>query len=73
MHFLEIKDFSKAQLRGILDCAVKRKNARVGLAKGELDSDLPLKGKIIALVFERPSTRTRFSFEVGIRQLGGEV
>ena len=73
MHFLEIKDFSKAQLRGILDSAVKRKNTRVGLAKGELDSDLPLKGKIIALVFERPSTRTRFSFEVGIRQLGGEV
>ena len=73
MHFLEIKDFSKAQLRGILDAAVKRKNTRVGLAKGELDSDLPLKGKIIALVFERPSTRTRFSFEVGIRQLGGEV
>jgi len=73
MHFLEIKDFSKAQLRGILDSAVKRKNARAGLAKGEVDSDLPLKGKIVALVFERPSTRTRFSFEVGIRQLGGEV
>jgi ornithine carbamoyltransferase len=73
MHFLEIKDFSKPQLRGILDSALKRKTARTGLAKGELDSDLPLKGKIIALVFERPSTRTRFSFEVGIRQLGGEV
>lgn len=73
MHFLEIKDFSKAQLRGILDSAVKRKNARAGFAKGERDVDLPLKGKIAALVFERPSTRTRFSFEVGIRQLGGEV
>ena len=73
MHFLEIKDFSKPQLRGILDSALKRKTARAGLAKGELDSDMPLKGKIVALVFERPSTRTRFSFEVGIRQLGGDV
>ena len=73
MHFLEIKDFSKPQLRSILDSAVKRKNARVGLDKGTHDADQPLKGKIVALVFERPSTRTRFSFEVGIRQLGGEV
>ncbi len=73
MHFLEIKDFSKAQLRSILDAAAKRKSARAGLAKGIHDADQPLKGKIVALVFERPSTRTRFSFEVGIRQLGGEV
>jgi ornithine carbamoyltransferase len=73
MHFLEIKDFSKPQLREILDSALKRKTARADLAKGERDFDLPLKGKIVALVFERPSTRTRFSFEVGIRQLGGEV
>jgi ornithine carbamoyltransferase len=73
MHFLDLKNFSKPQLRAVLDGAVKRKAARAGLAKGERDADLPLKGKIIALVFERPSTRTRFSFEVGIRQLGGEV
>jgi ornithine carbamoyltransferase len=61
MHFLEIKDFSKPQLREILDSALKRKTARADLAKGERDFDLPLKGKIVALVFERPSTRTRFS------------
>ena len=73
MHFLEIKDFNKTQLRSILDSAILRKTARAGLAKGVHDFDQPLKGKIIALVFERPSTRTRFSFEVGIRQLGGEV
>ena len=72
-HFLDLKDFTKPQLRAILDGASKRKKARAGLAKGERDADLPLKGKLIALIFERPSTRTRFSFEVGIRQLGGEV
>ena len=72
-HFLDLKDFTKPQLRAILDGASKRKKARAGLAKGERDTDLPLKGKLIALIFERPSTRTRFSFEVAIRQLGGEV
>jgi ornithine carbamoyltransferase len=72
-HFLDLKDFSKAQLRAVLDGAAKRKKSRAGLNKGERDSDLPLKGKAIALIFERPSTRTRFSFEMGIRQLGGEV
>ena len=72
-HFLDLKDFTKPQLRAILDGASKRKKARAGLPKGERDADLPLKGKLIALIFERPSTRTRFSFEVGIRQLGGEV
>jgi ornithine carbamoyltransferase len=72
-HFLDLKDFSKAQLRAVLDSASKRKKSRAGLNKGERDTDLPLKGKAIALIFERPSTRTRFSFEMGIRQLGGEV
>jgi ornithine carbamoyltransferase len=72
-HFLDLKDFSKAQLRNMLNGAARRKLARQGLAKGECDSDLPLKGKAVALVFERPSTRTRFSFEMAIRQLGGEV
>ncbi|MDE2445310.1 MAG: ornithine carbamoyltransferase [Alphaproteobacteria bacterium] len=73
MHFLDLKDFNKSQLRTILKAARTRKQARARLAQGELDADQPLKGKIIALVFERPSTRTRFSFEVGIRQLGGDV
>jgi ornithine carbamoyltransferase len=72
-HFLDLKDFTKPQLRVMLDGALKRKNARKQVAKGEADADLPLKGKAIALVFERPSTRTRFSFEMAIRQLGGEV
>ena len=72
-HFLDLKDFTKPALRNILNEAAKRKKARVGLNKGETDKDQPLKGKAIALIFERPSTRTRFSFEMGIRQLGGEV
>jgi len=72
-HFLDLKDFSKQQLKSILADAAGRKRLRNRLAKGEPDKDLPLKGKAIALVFERPSTRTRFSFEMAIRQLGGEV
>jgi ornithine carbamoyltransferase len=72
-HFLDIKDFKKATLRSILSEATTRKKARGRKAKGAPDKDQPLKGKAVALVFERPSTRTRFSFEMGIRQLGGEV
>ncbi len=72
-HFLDIKDFSKAKLRAMLNEAARRKKARAKFAKGKPDKDQPLKGKAIALIFERPSTRTRFSFEMGIRQLGGEV
>ncbi len=72
-HFLDLKDFTKLQLRTMLDSGLKRKKSRATLAKGVADQDLPLKGKAIALVFERPSTRTRFSFEMAIRQLGGEV
>jgi ornithine carbamoyltransferase len=72
-HFLDLKDFTKSQLRAMLDGALKRKKSRGSSPKGTADSDLPLKGKAVALVFERPSTRTRFSFEMAIRQLGGEV
>jgi ornithine carbamoyltransferase len=72
-HFLDLKDFTKPQLRKMLDGALRRKTARSSMPKGTVDKDLPLKGKAIALVFERPSTRTRFSFEMAIRQLGGEV
>lgn len=72
-HFLDLKDFTKPQLRAMLNAAASRKKARANQPKGTVDQDLPLKGKAIALVFERPSTRTRFSFEMAIRQLGGEV
>jgi ornithine carbamoyltransferase len=73
MHFLDLHDFDAATLRAILDRAATLKKSRAGKARGEKDEGQPLKGKAIALIFERPSTRTRFSFEMAVRQLGGEV
>ncbi len=64
-HFLEIMDLDTPTLRRMLDLAEKTKRGEV--------TDRPLAGKTVALIFEKPSTRTRVSFEVGIRQLGGEV
>jgi ornithine carbamoyltransferase len=64
-HFLELMDFEPATLRRMLDLAAQTKR---GALPGR-----PLAGKHVALIFEKPSTRTRVSFEVGIRQLGGDV
>jgi ornithine carbamoyltransferase len=67
-HFLSIDDFSHAELRGMLDQAASLK-ARLK------DGDRPqlLKDKVLAMIFERQSTRTRVSFDVGMRQLGGQT
>ncbi len=65
-HFLDLRDFDTAALRRMLDIASGFKRA------GGVNSR-PLAGKTVALIFEIPSTRTRVSFEVGVRQLGGEV
>ena len=70
-HFLSLSDIRAEELREILDEAHRCKKARAGLPKGAVDTDAPLAGHILAMLFEKSSTRTRFSFEVGMMQLGG--
>ncbi len=68
-HFLDLSDISSGELRRILDTAKTLKGQRAGARRGEG----PLAGKVLAMVFEQPSTRTRISFDVGMRELGGET
>ena len=72
-HFLDINKTDPAQLRGMIDQAAAMKRARADRPKGALDDDQPLAGRMVALIFETPSTRTRVSFEVGVRQMGGQT
>jgi ornithine carbamoyltransferase len=72
-HFLDINQLEQQQLRGILDDATQIKTARAGLSKGTLDTEQPLAGQMVALIFEKPSTRTRVSFDLGVRQMGGQT
>ena len=68
-HFIDIRDHDGATLRRILEVASGYKRA----LKSGAATPKPLAGKVLALIFEKPSTRTRVSFEVGMRQLGGDV
>ena len=72
-HFLDIHKTARDDLRGIIDNGIAMKQARLGRAKGATDDDLPLSGHMVALIFEKPSTRTRVSFDLGVRQMGGQT
>jgi len=72
-HFLDINQIDQQHLRGILDDATRIKTARAELPKGTLDKEQPLAGQMVALIFEKPSTRTRVSFDLGVRQMGGQT
>ncbi|MEF3046375.1 ornithine carbamoyltransferase [Pseudotabrizicola sp. L79] len=72
-HFLDIHTTQAADLRQMIELGRAMKTARLGRPKGSPDDDQPLKGHMVALIFEKPSTRTRVSFDVGVRQLGGET
>jgi len=69
-HFLDLSDISAQELRRVLDGAARMK---AETRKGQQSSYRPLLGKTLAMIFDRPSTRTRVSFDVAMRQLGGET
>jgi ornithine carbamoyltransferase len=70
-NFLDISDYSSNELRVIIDEAKARKLNRTGLNKSAPDQDKPFEGKSMAMIFEKPSTRTRMSFDIAVKQLGG--
>jgi ornithine carbamoyltransferase len=72
-HFLDLATPTAPGLRAILDEAHRRKAARAGWPKGRVDADAPLAGHTLAMIFEKPSTRTRFSFDMAARQLGAST
>ena len=70
-NFINISDLSSHELRSILDEAKARKINRKGINKSAADQDKPFEGKSMAMIFEKPSTRTRISFDIAVKQLGG--
>ena len=72
-HFINLKDIPAKDLREIIIDAKKRKSARKNLNHLEIDKGAPLKGKLLIQMFEKSSLRTRLSFYLAIKQLGGSA
>ena len=72
-NFINLGDINKQDLRKIIDLAQSQKKKRSNLKKSAIDPEKPLDGKTLVMIFEKPSMRTRLSFELAMKQLGGQL